>query len=203
MTGSGSPVPGQGLAALGHARRTLDEALTALRAATDAIRSYRAFLTDGTTPAGPGQARTTAPTAPRPGVTGRIVERLRAGLPPPVRPGTGQKTHGRWIDPDGAVHAEVSGRDEESAEAIRFFEQSGATRIPSAVTDVEIKLAAHMRHHGITSATLVLNNTPCRGPLGCDTLVPVILPEGSTLTVHGPDGFTTTYRGGQRPPWAR
>ena len=204
VAGAGSPVPGQSLAALDHARRNLDEAITALHAAAGAVRTYLAFLTGSSTHTISGAARASpAPATPRPGVAGRLVERLRTQLPPPVRPGTGQKTHGRWIAPDGAVHAEASGRDENSAAAIRFFEQSGAPRIPSAVTDVEMKLVAHMRRHQITSATLVLNNIPCRGPLSCDTLVPVILPEGSTLTVHGPDGFTKTYRGGQTPPWAR
>jgi hypothetical protein len=69
--------------------------------------------------------------------------------------------------------------------------------------DVEMKMAAYMRNHGVRSATLLINNTPCRGPLGCDELVPVLLPEGSTLTVHGADGFTKTYTGGATPPWRK
>jgi hypothetical protein len=101
VTGAASSVPGQALTAFGHVRRNLDEAITALRAAADAVRTYRAFLTGSSTPAAPEAVRTTAPAVSRPGVVRRLVERLRTDLPPPVRPGTGQKTHGRWIGPDG------------------------------------------------------------------------------------------------------
>jgi hypothetical protein len=52
-----------------------------------------------------------------------------------------------------------------------------------------MKLAVHMRKNGIRSATLVVNHVPCEGPLGCDALVPVILPTGYTLTVYGTNGF--------------
>ncbi|WP_345350376.1 hypothetical protein [Actinoallomurus liliacearum] len=38
------------------------------------------------------------------------IERLRAELPPPVDPGSGARTHGRWAGPDGIVHAEISGK---------------------------------------------------------------------------------------------
>ncbi|WP_301296824.1 DddA-like double-stranded DNA deaminase toxin [Prauserella halophila] len=71
--------------------------------------------------------------------------------------------------------------------------------------DVEMKLAAHMADNNITEVTVVINNRPCQGALSCDNLVSVLLPAGSSLTVHGtePDGtpFMQTYRGGRKPPW--
>lgn len=81
-------------------------------------------------------------------VTPERIERLRRDLPPPVVPGTGRKTHGRWIDTSGNVHAETGGKDEKSEEAVRFFKEIKSRRIPTAVTDVEIKLAVHMRKRG-------------------------------------------------------
>lgn len=89
-------------------------------------------------------------------------------------------------------------REPETALAVLGFRRK-LTR----ASDVEMKMAAYMRNHGIRSATLLINNTPCRGPLGCDELVPVLLPEGSTLTVHGANGFTKTYAGGATPPWRK
>lgn len=129
------------------------------------------------------------------------VEPLRAELPPTVAPGAGQKTQGRWTDPDGRVHAEVSGKDEKYYDAVELSREMKARRIPIRASDVEMKLAAHMRRRGIRSATLVVNNIPCEGPLGCDALVPVILPAGSVLTVYGPGGFVRVYRGGASSAW--
>ncbi|RDI22296.1 nucleic acid/nucleotide deaminase of polymorphic system toxin [Lentzea flaviverrucosa] len=68
-----------------------------------------------------------------------------------------------------------------------------------------MKLAAHMAERGIKHATVIINYQPCKGRFGCDTLVPILLPEGATLTVHGvaPDGtwFRKRYSGGARPWW--
>jgi nucleic acid/nucleotide deaminase of polymorphic system toxin len=96
----------------------------------------------------------------------------------------------------------VSGEDELYAESVKAFPALGLRRgLPRRASDVEMKLAAYMRNHGIRSATVVINNIPCPGPYGCDELVPVLLPEGCTLTVHGPNNFTKTYQGGATPPW--
>ena len=93
----------------------------------------------------------------------------------------------------------MSGRDDMEAAAVKFFKDQGARRTPTTVADVEVKLAVHMRNEGITNATVVVNNEVCKGPFGCDTLLPKILPEGSRLTVYGttPDGQPTgaTYLG--------
>jgi nucleic acid/nucleotide deaminase of polymorphic system toxin len=139
------------------------------------------------------------------------IEQLRAELPPDIPPmderrpdEPRRRTHGRWIAPDGQARPVVSGEDEMYAEAVKAFPALVLRRgLPRRASDVEMKLAAYMRNHGISSATVVINNTPCPGPYGCDELVPVLLPEGYTLTAHGPNGFVKTYRGGATPPWRR
>ncbi|MCR3752990.1 SCP1.201-like deaminase [Lentzea californiensis] len=82
----------------------------------------------------------------------------------------------------------------------------GMPGTPMTTADVEIKIAVHMARNGIQHATVVLNNTPCKGRFGCDTQVPVVLSEGSSLTVHGvsPDGriMQKTYTGGAAAPWS-
>jgi Double-stranded DNA deaminase toxin A len=128
---------------------------------------------------------------------------MRDELPPPVVPGTGQKTHGRWIGPDGQAHELVSGKGEYYDESEQAFRELDAPGRMLRASDVEMKLAAHMRAKGIPSATLIINNVPCGGMYGCDNLAPVLLPPGATLTVHGSDDFTKTYQGGAKPPWRR
>jgi hypothetical protein len=56
-----------------------------------------------------------------------------------------------------------------------------------------------MRRRRITRASLVINNEPCPGPLGCDVLLPRLLPPGAELTVYGPNNFEKTYRGQDEP----
>ncbi|MEV6910327.1 DddA-like double-stranded DNA deaminase toxin [Amycolatopsis sp. NPDC051071] len=134
-------------------------------------------------------------------------EALRQELPPPIKPGElGRKTHGRWFAGSGQdVTPIVSGRDEMAAEAQRRLEALDIPGMPSAVADVETKLAAHMAASGITNASVVINYAPCRGIYGCETLVTALLPEGSALTVYGiaPDGTETeeTFQGGATPWW--
>ncbi len=148
---------------------------------------------------------TTAQTRPDP-VSPDRVDELRQDLPPRVQPGERQKTHGQWVTDSGEQEAGhiVSGRDDLEAAAIQYFKAQGARRMPSTVADVEVKLAVHMQDQGITSATLAINNEVCKGPFGCDTLVPKILPQGSALTVYGtmPDGQPTgtTYLGQRKKP---
>ncbi|MGW4829505.1 DddA-like double-stranded DNA deaminase toxin [Amycolatopsis japonica] len=148
----------------------------------------------------PGVHTTTAQEKPDP-VSQDRVDELRQDLPPRVEPGEGQKTHGQWVTDSGEEEAGhiVSGRDDMEAAAVQFFKDQGARRMPSTTADVEVKLAVHMQNEGITSATVAVNNEVCKGPFGCETLVPKILPQGSALTVYGttPDGqpIGTTYLG--------
>lgn len=176
--------------------------VSTLATAADVIRSYlhRHEIGHETSTAAPDAA--TASTPPRHG-SSEQVETLRDQLPPPVQPGTGRRTHGRWIaSGDDEVSAIVSGRDAASEQAWELlratdFPEPGA---PVTVTHVETKVAVTMRQKGIRHATVVLNNRPCRDRYGCDTVVPVLLPEGSTLTVHAPN-YRKTYTGGMRAPW--
>ncbi|MFC3454469.1 DddA-like double-stranded DNA deaminase toxin [Amycolatopsis speibonae] len=116
------------------------------------------------------------------------------------------RRHGQWVTGSGAEEAGhiVSGRDDMATAAVQFFKDQGARRMPSTTADVEVKLAVHMQNEGITSATVAVNNEVCKGPFGCETLVPKILPQGSALTVYGttPDGTPvgTTYLGQRKKP---
>lgn len=180
--------------------------VSTLATIADVIRSYlrRLDIRDET-----GGASTTPASSVKAGRSGLVsgsatrVEALRGRLPPPVRQGTGQRTHGRWFANDGDDVAEiVSGQDAASARAWELlqatdFPEPGA---PVTVTHVETKVAVTMREKGIAHATVVLNNRPCRDRYGCDTVVPVLLPEGSTLTVHAPN-YRKTYTGGMQAPW--
>ncbi|MCE7000028.1 hypothetical protein LZG04_35215 [Saccharothrix sp. S26] len=154
-------------------------------------------------PSTPPPARPAEPDPPV--IEPEKVEELRRELPPPVVGNTGQKTHGRWIGPNGTAEPIVSGRDEHAKAADARLKYMGLPG-PSAKTgDVEIKLATRMVEEGIQHATVVINNVPCVGRFGCDTLVPILLPEGATLTVHGTnekgERFRKRYTGGARPWW--
>lgn len=202
----------QALAWFGEAQQGVRSPLAELKAAEDAIRAYRMYSVGGSTATGSSAGLTSpqgnrsrpseVPSDVSAPVTPERVEELRRELPPPVVSSKGQKTHGRWIDAEGNVHREVSGKDEKSEEALRFFEEEiRSRRVPVTVVDVEIKLAVHMRKNGIRSTVLVINNLPCRGPMGCDALIPVVLPSGYTMTVHGPNGFRRVYRGDGTSKW--
>jgi len=49
---------------------------------------------------------------------------------------------------------------------------------------VEAHAAAIMRQRGATNATLYINNTPCGGKLGCNNMLPHMLPENARLDVY-------------------
>ncbi|MFE2755435.1 DddA-like double-stranded DNA deaminase toxin [Actinosynnema sp. NPDC059335] len=161
-----------------------------------------------TTPAGQPQTTAVPPVVEPPPLLPEQVEELRRDLPPTVIGGTGQKTHGRWIAPDGSTQRAVSGRDEWTPKINAALAAEGCPRLPVITeADVELKLAARMREQGAADLamrhlTLVLNSAPCEGPFGCDSLLPAMLPKGYTLAVHGPDGYYKKFTGG-KPPWRR
>jgi hypothetical protein len=79
----------------------------------------------------------------------------------------------------------------------------GFRRRLSVATHVEMKLAAYLALRCDSTrtpqhATVVLNHTPCFGDLGCAELLPVMLPEGCSLTVHAPH-YRRTFTGGATP----
>ncbi len=64
---------------------------------------------------------------------------------------------------------------------------------------VEAHAAAVMRNEHVKEATLAINRVPCPGKTGCDAMLERMLPEGSRLTVVGPNGFRHTYVGRPDP----
>lgn len=128
------------------------------------------------------------------------VAELQGKLPPSVpKPNPeGRKTHGVWVDEQGRRHFVLSGRDDVSAEVWRQLQAAGMSpaRPPATIDHVEAKVAAEMVNGNIQHVDVVLNNRPCPGVLGCDALLPVLLPEGSSMTVHGPR-YRKTFTGGK------
>jgi type IV secretory pathway VirB10-like protein len=149
-----------------------------------------------TQPTAASSPATTTPDGQR--LTRERAEALQAELPPPVTTMTGQKTHGRWVDEDGQAHEIVSGKDADAAEAAQLLREKGIPQRGDVTTtaDVEQKIAARMVREGRKHVEVVLNNRPCRGVFGCDTLLPVILPKGYSLTVHAPN-YRKTFTGGK------
>lgn len=195
MRGSAADEPNDVAAQLASAQRTLTETHATLAAITGHIINYLAILGVTTT----GHATSIASTPPPPSTK---IEELRAQLPPPVVPLSGQKTHGRWIGADGVERSIVSGRDADSVNAWEILKERGVDpkRKLVAIFHAEQKVAGVMVREKITHATLVINHQPCYGDFGCDTLLPVLLPAEYSLTVHGPDNYCKTFTGGRTLP---
>ncbi|MFD8497696.1 DddA-like double-stranded DNA deaminase toxin [Amycolatopsis sp. NPDC059657] len=167
------------------------------------LSAYAKSLTGGhDAPGGgrsPGQAAPSSAAQTKPEDP---VEKARQELPPPVAGRRGVKTVGTWFAPGEAGTAITSGRDDRTERVDEILKEAGCDRRPiTAAADVELKLAAEMRDNGITDATVVINNIPCTGKTSCDGLLSIVLPEGSTMTVHGPDGFKKVYKGGATWQW--
>jgi hypothetical protein len=203
----GVAVQGTGDQALGEALQALAEiSVEPLRGlvqrAITTAAGYRESLV-GQPPPGAAQptSYTSTPVASKAPDEPDEVNTARAQLPPPVVKGTGAKTHGRWSSPDAPSDLQpiVSGRKDDLYEQTdRYLAENGMERY-SIASHVETKLAVHMATTGMMNATVTINHTPCEGDLGCDTLLPQVLPEGATLTVYGTkaDGGHTvkTYTG--------
>ncbi|MEV6907197.1 DddA-like double-stranded DNA deaminase toxin [Amycolatopsis sp. NPDC051071] len=218
--GTGNPEIGALPGLYDGLRQSAEQAVSHLRTVKASISAYLDGIGASAKPAntefteskredGPrgrrGVRTTTTQKKPDP-VSQDRVDELRQNLPPRVDRGEGQKTHGQWVTDSGEGEPWhiVSGRDDMEAAAVQFFKDQGARRMPSTTADVEVKLAVHMQNKGISSATVAVNNEVCKGPFGCETLVPKILPQGSALTVYGttPDGtpIGTTYLGQRKKP---
>lgn len=196
------------IARIGELHGQLQRSEEALRVYLDNIGagSTGASSSTGATPS--QTRRSIGPSAtPSPKLsTSDVVERERAALPPLLKPGEGRKTHGRWwIGDGGEATSIVSGRDELSKRVDDLLRERGLRQRITRANDAELKLAAHMVDRGIAEASVVINNRPCTGRLSCDSLLPVLLPPGSTLTVYGTEqdgsSFVKTYHGGSK--WTR
>ncbi|WP_197288716.1 DddA-like double-stranded DNA deaminase toxin [Nocardia sp. NRRL S-836] len=170
--------------------------MSSLATAADLTRTYLGDLgVSNTTPFATSSTSTT---------TSRV-EALRKTLPPPVQPGSGSKTHGRWFA-EGRIGGEISSGDDPTADDVwRLLREAGLPRPgrPFTASHAEMKLAAHMRANDVRHAEIVINNVPCKLDFGCEALLGVVLPEGFSLTVHGTNGYHRTFTGGRRPPWQR
>jgi len=202
----GEAVQGTGDRALGQAQEALTEAsvepLKALvKRAITAAANYRRSLV-GQPPPGPAPSVATPP-AGKAQEEPDEVKAARAQLPPPVVKGTRTKTHGQWSSADAPAdrNSIASGTRDDLYQATQQYLQENGMGQTVIGSHVETKVAVHMRQEGIQDVTVVINHQPCEGPLGCDTLLPRVLPEGSTLTVYGTaqDGTHTkhTYTGRQ------
>jgi nucleic acid/nucleotide deaminase of polymorphic system toxin len=75
-----------------------------------------------------------------------------------------------------------------------------ASRIPTGTPGFNLITRAHaegqaaaiMRDQAIEEATLYVNNAPCLGQQGCDSMLPRMLPEGSELRVVAQDSPAPT-----------
>jgi SCP1.201-like deaminase len=201
--GDGSTQPDLPNAAA-EARRSADTIRQALATVDRAIEAARAWLASIAGPAEPMRDATRKPAPP--GQAWKLdaitVDRLRNELPPPITAterGTGRKTHGRWVAADGVTRAAVSGRDDWSDYADKVF--TGLGRPNLAVAEhVEMKIAARLRADFERTgqpqhASIVQNQEPCRLRRGCTVYLPIMLPEGCSLTIHGPN-YRRTFTGG-------
>ncbi len=93
----------------------------------------------------------------------------------------GQKTYG-FLDTGSEVIPLQSGRN---GFASRMPDNTPGMRLDMAVRDhVEAHAAAYMRQNQVMEAALYINKAPCPGIIGCDRMLPHMLPEGATLDVY-------------------
>lgn len=113
----------------------------------------------------------------------------------------GGRTRGRLDVREGPDLDLVSGN--RGGEIMRRFKERHGGRLPDELGyvpfnyhHVEAQTAAYMRMTGRQTATLYVNKRPCRTePDGCALVLPKLLPPGARLTVFGPDGYVSVYRG--------
>ncbi|CRK60278.1 hypothetical protein [Alloactinosynnema sp. L-07] len=202
--GSPQPEARQAVALMGHAKGQVRQVHQAVAMAKKLIHAYIAQL--GIDESGPVQSvatsqpvRSASLTTKREPLTRDEAESVRNTLPPQVpKPNPdGKKTHGKWFDGTGRAIPLASGYDDDAAEAWRLLQSAGmpAIREPASTAHVEMKAAVRARKLGERHTEVVINNVPCRGIYGCDQLLPVLLPEGYSITVHGPN-YRRTFTGG-------
>jgi hypothetical protein len=195
---------GEAYARLGDGSSQPDLPTAAAQAQQSAqqIRQAIAVLDQATAAAERYLATIVGPAPPNEQLDTNQVDRLRRELPPPITAaerGTGRRTHGRWVGGDGVVRSVVSGKDEWSKYVDVVFDRMGESRLAVA-HHAEMKVAARLRDRFDRTgepqqATVVLNHEPCKSWKGCAALLPVLLPEGCSLTVHAPN-YRRTFTGG-------
>lgn len=196
----------QAIAAATEAHQSCERAVAAAeRIAAALVNAGTAIAPpSGVGPTNPSPPRPVAPTAPAAGPDSQQsrIDRARAALPTYV-------TSGSYVDEDGTEHVVQSGREPdgeherigEYVQAVGAVPRRPGGGLPMVGEHVEAKVAWRMRQatHGAAqdkpmTLELVINNDVCEGPMSCDTLLPVLLAPGQTLTVYDLDG-RRTYRG--------
>ncbi|MFE0020435.1 DddA-like double-stranded DNA deaminase toxin [Amycolatopsis sp. NPDC059021] len=189
----------QALEGLETALQDLTRIQKNLADATEKVGTYLARI-GATKPRTPSRPAQPSPPKPSPFLSPEQVKKIRAELPPPVpKPNPeNRKTHGRWVDSEGNIRESVSGEDQKADEAAKLFRQAGVPMKLAITSHVEVKVATEMIQTGQRHSEIVVNNPPCVGIYGCDSMLPVLLPEGFSVTVYGPDGYQQTFAGGEQ-----
>jgi hypothetical protein len=200
-------------ALLGRVAELAQQAVQALRQASDSAEACRQLVADatvGTTQEFEASAVTADFEAVRAGALRqcgaleavlRGVEQIRArfevGTVPEPTWAEQQRerlpryiTSGFYLDPDGHTELVQSGRepDGEHDHINNHLIAVGAippVRIEST-THVEMKVAWRMRRGGVHRVDLTINNKICTGDLSCTRLLPHVLLPGQTLVIHDP-----------------
>lgn len=208
--GTSRPEAAQALGLLDQTKQQLGQLYQTVTAAKALVEQYIANLAGGetTTPTAntpPVAAAATSSLALKPAQTNATsdkqtqVDAILATLPPPVpKPNpSGKKTHGRIVGSDEQV---ASAEDAESDEVWQRLVAAGVPEKfkPMSIDHAEMKVALRMVKSGKKNVELVINNVPCRGPWSCRTLLGLLLPEGYTLTVYGPNNYQGTFSGGKK-----
>ncbi|GIL32039.1 DddA-like double-stranded DNA deaminase toxin [Actinocatenispora comari] len=210
--GTGSADASIALAALADARQRLDDARAAMAAATRGIEQYLGDIGAGTGSSGQTDSVPAAQSSvgqlppPAPGPDDPLpgyVQQAAGQLP---QRADGDKTTGLAYDTAGrplSTGPIVSGRSGPGRGAPYLRRDDPAIRwhlMQAVVEHVEGHMAALMRQPGAPrEVVLVINNVPCRGPRGCRTLLPGVIPARTRLTVfvtdHGQTRYYATYVG--------
>lgn len=213
-SGSGNALASAAVDAMTAAIDGLDDVRATLAAGASAIREYVLEITGGLGPSpvtgrpATATGRSRRPDAPRPAdpAAGSATAVPTAGLAQavarvarrlPARTQRGSPTRGFVLDEAGNTLDEdpvVSGTDRSLLDDLALV--GPERRASSQLTDVESKVAARIRRGQLPArVVLVLNNTPCAGPLGCQRMLPKVLPNGARVSVYVADGTCTELYG--------
>lgn len=208
--------PKQAAAQLANARREVAEARDRCHQADVAIQAYMAEVgipVPGAALFGVSSPQERPRASARPaGVANRHGDRYPEaalpysdGLPPRVLRGTRNvpivghiNLDGRDVGTIGAAFGDVWEKD--STSRMRAL---GLRRALGVAHHVEMKAVVMMIKTGARHARVIINHSPCGSQpgasLGCDTFLPDVVPQGSTVTVLGTDAhgeaFERTYHG--------
>ncbi|WP_253888775.1 DddA-like double-stranded DNA deaminase toxin [Actinokineospora diospyrosa] len=211
---------------LDEARRTVHQVLwgtntftapaLSVLAANDCLQRLLAAISEAEALLAAVLARADPPTpvtSPRPGVANRHGDRYPAAampyqdvLPPRVRQGRRNAPIVAILEIDGQSFGELSAtvQDDWTVESRARIRALGLARRADRVANhVEMKAVVVMVRTRGRQARVIINHAPCGSEpgawIGCHSVLPDFIPEGSSLTVLGTDArgepFFRTYKG--------